>query len=363
MQCISNIQRTTMPNDVFMASIRLYQEMGKSEYYEKLLSPDYETLWIQHAHREAAAFYQCFFGSWTIAASRQKTLLLESTVARNKNESLYKNIISIFEAIHKPKATPFQMNATEIADLVKLLFLDVYTTDKLGYRKLEKGKHTIQTNESSSLREQIEELVIRWGKLRRSNEYEMLYLNLCMTVDLMNMEVFKIEENEIVAILIYYILALQQGLVALRYVSFFHHLHLLTQEYAQGIQKSRLNWLSGYADLMPLHRLLLRIFYELYNQLSITARDHEYEQNLEITKTDYIENTIDKLDEIFSKDDIRAKHPLISDSTINRTLKRLQEENKIRPLGKGRSAKWTKLYKKPGKKLAATQLGLDLGER
>ncbi|MCK7488519.1 MAG: hypothetical protein MZU97_25765 [Bacillus subtilis] len=110
-----------------------------------------------------------------------------------------------------------------------------------------------------------------------------------------------------------------------------------------------MNWASGYADLMPLHKLLLRLFFEVYNQLSITARDHEYEQNLEISKSDYIENTIDKLAEVFSKDDIREKHPLISDSTINRTLKRLQEANKIRPLGKGRSAKWIKLYKKPGK--------------
>ncbi|MCK7488520.1 MAG: hypothetical protein MZU97_25770 [Bacillus subtilis] len=163
--------------------------------------------------------------------------MLESTVARNKNESLFKNIVTIFETIHKPKATPFQLNATEIADLVKLLFLDVYTADKSGYRKLEKVKHTIQTNESSSLREQLEELTQKWGKLRRANETEMLYLNLCMIVDFMNMEVFKIEENPIVAILIYYILALQQGLVALRYVSFFQQLRPVLPEYAQALQK------------------------------------------------------------------------------------------------------------------------------
>ena len=43
----------------------------------------------------------------------------------------------------------------------------------------------------------------------------------------------------------------------------------------------------------------------------------------------YLNNDHYKLDEIFTKDDIRNIHPYISDSTINRTLKRLRDENKI----------------------------------
>jgi hypothetical protein len=100
----------------------------------------------------------------------------------------------------------------------------------------------------------------------------------------------------------------------------------------------------------------------MYLELEENARDYEYESSLEISKSDYVENTIDKLNQIFSKEDIRLRHPLISDSTINRTLKRMQEENKIRPLGKGRSAKWAKLYQKETKKTILKQMNLDLGE-
>ena len=100
---------------------------------------------------------------------------------------------------------------------------------------------------------------------------------------------------------------------------------------------------------------------ELYYDLSERARDFEYESKLEISKSDYIENTIMKLDEVFAKEEIRKRHPLISDSTINRTLKRLQEEDKIRPLGKGRSAKWIKLVKSTKKLNYQEQLNLDLG--
>ncbi len=112
---------------------------------------------------------------------------------------------------------------------------------------------------------------------------------------------------------------------------------------------------------MPLERYILKTYTDMYYDLRESARDYEYEENLEISKSDYIENTITKLDEVFSKSQIKEKNPLISDSTINRTLKRLQEENKIRPLGKGRSAKWVKLYKEE-KKDFKSQLQLNLGD-
>jgi len=108
--------------------------------------------------------------------------------------------------------------------------------------------------------------------------------------------------------------------------------------------------------------MLLDINRNLYADLADLAREYHYENTLDISKTDYIENTIDKLEEVFTKEDIRLKHPLISDSTINRTLKRLQEENKVRPLGLGRNAKWIKLYKKPQKSKPGGQIGFDLGE-
>ncbi len=113
---------------------------------------------------------------------------------------------------------------------------------------------------------------------------------------------------------------------------------------------------------MPLHRMLLEINRGLYADLEDVAREYQYEATLDISKSDYVENTIDKLEEVFTKEDIRLKHPLISDSTINRTLKRLQEENKVRPLGLGRNAKWIKLYKKPQKGKPGGQIGFDLGE-
>ena len=67
---------------------------------------------------------------------------------------------------------------------------------------------------------------------------------------------------------------------------------------------------------------------------------HRYEFERDLAKGDHVEATILKGKEIFSKAEVRKLNPLVSDSTIERTLRRLRDEGIIRPLGTGRSARW-----------------------
>jgi len=336
--------------------------MGKNDFYQSLFKPDFDFISKQVAYQEAYSFYKCFFTDYKIQESRLRTLQLDSTVPKNKAESLYKNILAIFLMIHSAHSEPFHLSVTEINDLVKWLFKDVYGPEKLQYRKLERQKHSLLTSESVSRREHLEELIKKLEELKKTNLYESTFLYLNFAIDFLNMEIYKIQENDIIALLIIYILCMQEGLLVTKYVSFFSKLLLNITEFKAALDKTKFGWSEGFSEMMPLHRFILKHYYQLYIDLSDYARDYQYESSLEISKSDYIENTIDKLSEVFSKEDIRLKHPLISDSTINRTLKRLQEENKIRPLGKGRSAKWVKLYQKEQKKTITTQLNFDLGE-
>jgi hypothetical protein len=208
----------------------------------------------------------------------------------------------------------------------------------------------------------LEDLIKKLEETKKLKTTEIFFLYLNFMVDFINIDIFKFEEQDVIAILIFYIMIMQEGFLASKYVSFFGKLYLNIAEYKSTLDKSRFGWSEGYSEIMPLTRFFLKQAKMMYQELSEKARDYDYESNLEISKSDYIENTIDKLNEVFSKEDIRLKHPLISDSTINRTLKRLQEENKIRPLGKGRSAKWIKLYQKEKKGKVLKQLNFDLGE-
>jgi len=362
LKCLENIAKKQIPNDVIMNSLKLYREIGKNSHYTTLFASDFDFLSKQMIFHESYSFYRCFYASTKIPESRLKSLHLDSTKPKNRGETLYKNIIEIFKIIHAPRRTPFELTVAEINNLVTLLYKDYYSKDQLTYQKTERHKHSLLSTESVSKREHLESMIHLYANIKTDGEYESSYVNLNFMVDYMNMDIYKIPDGEIVALLIYYIICMQDNFVVSQYISFFSKLLLNLKEYNTAKDSAKMNWKEGYAEIMPLHRLFLRMYYEMYLELEENARDYEYESSLEISKSDYVENTIDKLNQIFSKEDIRLRHPLISDSTINRTLKRMQEENKIRPLGKGRSAKWAKLYQKETKKTILKQMNLDLGE-
>lgn len=362
MNCIENLRPKPIPNDVFLKSTRLYYQMGKNDYYEKLFETNYQFISKNVANQDAYAFFKLFFQDLKIGESRLRTLLLDSTVPKNNPEQIYKNLIYIFRQVKKKNIEPFSLTVVEINDLVGLIYKNTSFSSKVQYRRIKNSTHSLISKEHSSMREKLEELIEKYNQLKKEKIYESLILSVNFTVDFLNMKIYTGEKNEMIAIIILYIVLIQEGFIVSNYVSFFSKVRFYKDDLFEAISKSKFQWQDGLAEVMPLVRYLIKIYTELYNNLSDKARDYEYELGLEISKSDYVENTIMKLGEVFAKEEIRERHPLISDSTINRTLKRLQEENKIRPLGKGRSAKWIKLIKNPKKINFQEQLRFNLGE-
>ena len=103
-------------------------------------------------------------------------------------------------------------------------------------------------------------------------------------------------------------------------------------------------WSNGYAQTEFLTQIIIDILGKSYNEIETLA--HTYKFEIKLNKTDSIENTIYKLPEIFRKNDLRKNHPTVSNATNDRTLARLRDEGKIRPLGKGRSSRWQQLIER-----------------
>ncbi len=362
MNCIKTIKRNPVPSDVFLKTTKLYYQMGRNNYYEKLFETNYEYISKSVADQDAYAFFKVFFPEYKIIESRLRTLLLDSTVPKNQSEQLYKNLIYIFRHIRDKSVEPFMLSVVETNDLVKLLFQGVNTKEKVQYRRYKTNTHSLLSKESGSMREKLEALITEFNSIKKENIFEPLILHTNLIVDFINMIIYNGNKNDVIGVLLLYIIMIQEGFIVCNYVSFFSKVHLYKDELTEALAKSKFQWEEGLAEVMPLVRFFIKMYIELYNNLSEKARDFEYESKLEISKTDYVENTVMKLGEIFAKDEIRERHPLISDSTINRTLKRLQEEEKIRPLGKGRSAKWVKLVKSTKKLNYQEQLNLNLGD-
>ncbi|MBN2696976.1 MAG: hypothetical protein JXR38_05495, partial [Bacilli bacterium] len=261
MNCLTNISRTPIPNDVFIASLKLYYQMGRNDEYDELFSDNLDYIRQQMASEEATAFFRLFFADHKLPESRLRSLQLESTVARTKAEILFKNIHKVFQMIHNPKAEPFHLNVTEINDLVKLMFRNVLPQEKLQYRKLESKKHQLIASDSISLREQLEQLIAKLTEIKKTGLYEPLFLELNFLVDFTQMEVYKFNENHIVGLLVFYIMVMQEKVIASRYVSFFNKLFMNKEEFLAVLDKSRFGWSEGFAEIMPLHRFMLRIYH------------------------------------------------------------------------------------------------------
>ncbi len=241
MKCLDNLEKTAIPGDVFMASLKLYTEIGKNTQYRTLFAPDSETLLKPHGQREAAHFFKCFFPDIKITEARQKSLLLASSVANNHSEVLYKNCIAVFSLIHNGKPSTFELNGPEVFNLVKVLFNEYYGSDKLAYTRIEKPRRNLLSNDQTSKREALEELIIKYDRLKKTGYYEATYLNLNFCVDFSNMEIFRFSDYQAVAMLLYYLLNLSQGIEAYKYVGFFQKLVLYREAFSAELKKTRIN--------------------------------------------------------------------------------------------------------------------------
>ncbi|MDY0023386.1 MAG: hypothetical protein RBR66_00500 [Candidatus Izemoplasmatales bacterium] len=362
MRCLDRIKVNLVTHEVFNNTTNLYYEMGKNQFYDEIFEKNIENIKNDIASKNAEYFFKIFFyGDFQIRESRFRTLLLDSSVANNKAEQLYKNLISIFRKIHVENVDAFNLDLGEINDLFLLLFNDVLTRDKLKYRKFGK-KQGLFMSETKSMREELEKYLDEVNKVAKEKSIEPIFLYLNFMIDFITMEVFDMPYNESLGVLIFYTLMVENHFKAANYLSFFQKMNLYKPDYQDIFNRISIQSKQGLPDLMPLMNFFINIFNSFYIELQSVSRDYIYDQEIGINKTDYVENTIHKLPDVFSKEDIRKHHAGISDSTINRTLKRLSDENIIRAVGVGRSAKWVKIVKKETKHKFDGQIKMDLGE-
>ena len=236
-----------------------------------------------------------------------------------------------------------EYNPNQYLDMAKFIFKNVRDTNvSFDTKTVEVHRSLFPEKKTVSKRDEFEKFLAKYEKMLKSEDYELPLLITNFFVDFINSKPFK-TDNDKIGLVMLYILLFKEGFELFRYTSFFELVYNERQMFEQNCLQAAFNWDKGYSQTTPLHQQIIGILLKGYKNVENLLRDYVYD--IDLNKSDNIENTISKLGELFTKDDIRAKHPYVSDSTINRTLKRLREQNVIRPLGVGRSAKWIKLYK------------------
>jgi Fic family protein len=353
---MENLQRSQIPNDVVMKYIKLYKSIGINSHNHETLQGDYEVMVRQTVRNDTYYFAKLF--DVNITDARFKSLIFKGVKPKNKQELLVQNLQNAFIKIHD-ETSSFELLVTEVHDLMKFLYDDILSSSKTQFRKIVRKDRNINLLNSrySSTRESIDHLIKLFNDAVASEKYEVSYIIANFYIDFINIKPF-VDKNEEIGMILLYILLVANGYEVFEYISFMEKVYKSKDTFENVVLQSSFNWEVGYAQILPLHNFVLNIALDSYQTLNYLVRDYEFDQQL--NKSNNVENTIMKLEDTFSKDDIRNVHPYISDSTINRTLKRLRDDGVIRPLGKGRSAKWIKLVKTENKKIKFEQLDLNI---
>ncbi|EIJ80417.1 Fic family protein [Bacillus methanolicus PB1] len=125
-----------------------------------------------------------------------------------------------------------------------------------------------------------------------------------------------------------------------RYISLEKVIEESKETYYETLKRSSIGWHEGQNDIFSWTNYLLGTIVAAYKQLEERVGVVESRAG---DKSARVEEFIDKKIGYFTKEDIRNACPDVSESTINRVLNKLKEEQKIASTGKGRNAKWKKL--------------------
>ncbi len=359
MYTLDAIDHVRIPNDIIGRYLELYRFIGKNQEIIQVVKPDFETLLEQTIQSDAYFFAQFF--NFEVSDARFRQILIKNVQPKNRHERLLSNLKSALHRIHQDTET-FDLIDTEIHDMLKFLYSGVETDETLHFAKSnKKDRKTVNLLASGqkTKREALGNLVDSYHRARRANAYEHSLLAVDFYIDFIHLAPFK-NHNNLIGLLTLYILLISYDYKAFHLSSFFEKLYKQRTNFEKAREASSRNWSEGLADTLSLHRFMLDISLESYKEAHEMVRNYAYDK--QHNKSDYIENTINKLEEVFSKEDIRNAHPTVSDSTINRALARMRDEKKIRPLGKGRGAKWMKLYTTERKKTFQEQMNLNFNE-
>lgn len=336
MHCLENIQRISYPADLVMDLTKLYRFKGKDFYYEDIFKNEMNTIVKDTIERDT--FFAARVLNLNISENRLRLIIRKNGTPRTNDEKILANLKEVFKII-QDKGTDLELTSNEFLALSKRIFGEV---KEVGYasKTIDVQVNLLTEKKRISLRTKLDQILSLYKKLLNSNQVEATQLATNLFIDITNIKLYT-QENEFLNLLIYYSLLFKERFNVFKYVSFFELYYEHEEEFKNAIISASFNWEQGFSQTAILNRLTIQMMLEGYNQ--IEQKTDEYNFDKRIRKIDNVESTILKLGQIFTKDEIRSKHPYFSDSTINRALESLKKQNKIRPNGTGRSATWVRI--------------------
>ncbi|MFA5692247.1 MAG: hypothetical protein WC907_01410 [Acholeplasmataceae bacterium] len=341
MKALSNLKRLQVSSDYLISLIKVYENKGKEFYYDKLFKTDEEVLKVKTS--EENTFYLGKILNLELTDARLRLLSRRNNKPKNKDEALLVNIKSALSSIQRnPKG--FEYLENEFDNLAKMLSKK-YEQITFNKREVKDNKDLFNSSKMVSKRDDLTNILNEFKIQQKTNQYELIQLVTNFLIDYLESDIFT-SDNDIISLIILYAIIIKEFSV-FKYIPFFELLYKSYSHYQKALNEAKYYYDTGFPNTDSLSIFLVNILSDAYNRLDRLGSQYSFEKTM--NKSDSIEATILKGKEIFSKNDLRLKHPTVSVVTIDRTLARLKDEGVIRLIGKGRSAKWQKIDEKERK--------------
>jgi Fic family protein len=301
----------------------------------------------------------------------RQVAIIQSTESSNRIERITADEKRLKELIEK-KATPKNRSEAEIAgsrDVLNLIHpaaKDIPFTEKvvqqmhrdlMSYTGIPGGKWKIANNEITEIMpdgrvyircktvepylvpEYMEKLHKLFNLEIRAGKIDPLILIPLYVLDFLCIHPFS-DGNGRLSRLLTLLLLYQNGYEVGRYVSLEKINEKTKESYYETLQESSIDWFEGKHDPLPWMTYFLSVLLSAYD---------DFEKRADIlisgkgTKTDMVINAIENFIGDFSISDIEKVCPLVSKDMIRYVLKKLQKENRIECITRGRYAKYRKL--------------------
>ncbi|MCR5705273.1 MAG: hypothetical protein K6G48_00505 [Acholeplasmatales bacterium] len=339
MNALNNVDSIKIDQSEVKDVTNLYEHKGKDFYYKETLKKEMQGLTNMIILQNIKVLAE--IRELKVAESRYKILIKPEAKPKNKEEQMIKNIADVLRTFAE-HIDQFDLLSNQFLNLAKSLFKDIKGIEFTKKKKLEQI-NLITTEKTINTRNLLDEMLIKYSSLLKSRKYEIVSLVASFLIDFIMEGIFN-DENEFIALFVVYALLFKEDFELFRFNPFFEAYHNNMDEYKDSLAKSEFGWAGGYPNASYITKTLRKIMIESYSRIDIMIKGRTITQSNQ--KTNMIESTILKrLPEVFTKADIAAYHPEASKTTIDRTLARLRDENKIKPNGTGRSASWVKIYK------------------
>lgn len=337
MKNLNNMKPLGVKEDSIMKLLQLYEFKGKSKHYDEAYKADKEAMIRDTVKKELLYFSE--FYKLNITDARKKVLAKKDCEAKNKDEQFYINFKNVLARMLKDP-DDIELRDYQYLELVEALYNKADTVAFRTYKVVDENESLISRTRIVSLREELKQMLEEFEFKLNHKDYEISNMITNFYVDYKNQEIFTKYNNEI-GYIILFSLILKSGFTVFKYVTFFDKLIKYKDKLEDATLAASLHYSEGYSDTRKLNEIIIDILLDSYHEIEDNLNSYTFEYKN--TKEDLIMGIILKLPQEFTRDDIKQKEPLISDSTINRALAKLSKENKIRALGTGRSAKWLKL--------------------